>query len=256
MGDMQEWNIVHRNITVMPAGAGNSNNIERLAMPQLPINKHAGREAWSPTPRPPFDPRGPVQAPDAACVASLPLIDALERMGCGGMLLDEGGYALLTNPTALRLLWDEVGPPSGHVEEREWVCSAIKRLLRSSSERFAVNANTWVTIQREDKRDLALYAVPIGGAGDALARTILILVDLSTAPQPRAAVLEKLFGLTGAEARLAIQIGRGETPADIALEHGVSMPTVRSQLASVFAKTQTSRQAELVALLARIAILP
>jgi DNA-binding CsgD family transcriptional regulator len=34
------------------------------------------------------------------------------------------------------------------------------------------------------------------------------------------------------------------------------MATVRSQLASVLAKTQTRRQAELVALLARIAILP
>lgn len=74
--------------------------------------------------------------------------------------------------------------------------------------------------------------------------------------QPRGEVLERLFGLTGAEARLAIRIGRGDTPADVAQETGVSMATVRSQLAAVFAKTQTSRQAELVALLARVAILP
>jgi len=184
-----------------------------------------------------------------------PLIDTLERMGCGGVLLDEMGYALLTNPVALRLLRDEVGPPSGPVEEREWLRNAIKRLLRSSSERFTLKADAWVTIHREDKRDLALHAVPIG-EGDVQARTMVILVDLSTTPQPRSEVLEKLFGLTAAEARLAIQIGRGDTPADIALENGVSIATVRSQLASVFAKTQTSRQAELVALLARVAILP
>jgi DNA-binding CsgD family transcriptional regulator len=55
---------------------------------------------------------------------------------------------------------------------------------------------------------------------------------------------------------LAVQITRGDTPADIARETGVSIATVRSQLASVFAKTQTGRQAELVALLARVAILP
>jgi DNA-binding CsgD family transcriptional regulator len=184
-----------------------------------------------------------------------PLIDTLERMGCGGVLLDEMGYGLLTNPVALRLLRDEVGPPSGPVEEREWLRNAIKRLLRSSSERFTLKADAWVTIHREDKRDLALHAVPIG-EGDVQARTMVILVDLSTTPQPRSEVLEKLFGLTAAEARLAIQIGRGDTPADIALENGVSIATVRSPLASVFAKTQTSRQAELVALLARVAILP
>jgi DNA-binding CsgD family transcriptional regulator len=65
-----------------------------------------------------------------------------------------------------------------------------------------------------------------------------------------------MFGLTPAEERLAVQITRGDTPADIARETGVSIATVRSQLAAVFAKTQTGRQAELVALLARVAILP
>jgi DNA-binding CsgD family transcriptional regulator len=185
-----------------------------------------------------------------------PLIEALERMGCGGVLLDEVCHALLTNPTALGLLRDEVGSPAGAVEEQEWVRSAIKRLLRKASARFTLDAEAWVTIQREDRRDLALHAVPIGGAGDVSACTMLILVDLSTAPQPKPAVLERLFGLTGVEARLAIRIGRGDTPADVAQETGVSMATVRSQLAAVFAKTQTSRQAELVALLARVAILP
>jgi DNA-binding CsgD family transcriptional regulator len=185
-----------------------------------------------------------------------PLIEALERMGCGGVLLDETGDALLTNPTAARLLRENVGPPSGQVDEREWVRSAIRRLLRSSSERFTLNADTWVTIPRADKRDLVLHAVAIGEAGDAQAHTVLILVDLSTSPQPQPEVLETLFGLTSAEAKLAVRITRGDTPADIALENGVSIATVRSQLAAVFAKTQTSRQAELVALLARVAILP
>ena len=64
------------------------------------------------------------------------------------------------------------------------------------------------------------------------------------------------FGLTAAEAKVAVQIGRGDMLADIAGEHGVSVATVRSQLASVFAKTQTRRQTELAMLLARIAILP
>jgi DNA-binding CsgD family transcriptional regulator len=195
--------------------------------------------------------RAPLLAP-----VGQPLIEVLERMGCGGVLLDEAGDAVLTNPAAARLLQENAGPPSGLVDEREWVRSAIKRLLRSSSERVTPEADAWVTISREDKRALVLHAVPIEASGDVQASTVLILVDLNTSPQPQPEILETLFGLTSAEAKLAVRITRGDTPADIALENGVSLATVRSQLAAVFAKTQTSRQAELAALLARVAILP
>jgi len=185
-----------------------------------------------------------------------PLIDSLERMGCGGLVLDEGGHVLLANATAERILEQDVGRASGRIEKSEWLRGAIKKLLRQASSRFKLDQETWVRIPREDKRDLVLHAVPIGDNPDAGARTVLILVDLSFNPEPAPEVLEKMFGLTPAEARTAIQITRGETPADIAQGCGVSIATVRSQLASVFAKTQTGRQAELVALLARVSILP
>jgi DNA-binding CsgD family transcriptional regulator len=69
-------------------------------------------------------------------------------------------------------------------------------------------------------------------------------------------MLQRMFGLTMAETRLAIQMARGDVPADVARSRRLSRTTIRSQLASVFAKTQTRRQAELVTLLARVAVLP
>jgi DNA-binding CsgD family transcriptional regulator len=57
------------------------------------------------------------------------------------------------------------------------------------------------------------------------------------------------FGLTRAEARLACAIAEGRSPAEAAALFGRKLTTVRSQLRQVFAKTGTSRQAELVALL-------
>src|SRR3954466_1999988 len=59
-----------------------------------------------------------------------PLIDTLERMGCGGVLLDEIGHALLTTPPAVPWWGDGGAPPAGPVEDREWLRNAIKRLLR------------------------------------------------------------------------------------------------------------------------------
>lgn len=54
------------------------------------------------------------------------------------------------------------------------------------------------------------------------------------------------YGLTAAELRVARRLIEGLTPAEIAAVDGVSPLTVRSQLKSIFAKTDTRRQAEVV----------
>jgi DNA-binding CsgD family transcriptional regulator len=61
--------------------------------------------------------------------------------------------------------------------------------------------------------------------------------------------LRARFGLTKAEARLALRLAEGASLANAAQAFDVKMTTIRSQLQQVFAKTETSRQAELVALL-------
>ncbi|WP_174299462.1 helix-turn-helix transcriptional regulator [Caulobacter sp. S45] len=62
--------------------------------------------------------------------------------------------------------------------------------------------------------------------------------------------LAELFTLTAAEARLAEALYDGLTLRDASIRHGISINTARAQLSSVFAKTQTHRQADLVRLMA------
>jgi DNA-binding CsgD family transcriptional regulator len=66
---------------------------------------------------------------------------------------------------------------------------------------------------------------------------------------PATARLRAEFGLTKAEARLALRIAEGSSLASAAQTFGVKLTTIRSQLQQVFAKTGTSRQSELVAML-------
>jgi DNA-binding CsgD family transcriptional regulator len=80
----------------------------------------------------------------------------------------------------------------------------------------------------------------------------LILTDMTRPTFTDVALLGRLFGLTGAEARLAALLGNGHDLASIAITLGVTRETLRSQLKAVFAKTGMRRQAELVALSARI----
>ena len=59
-------------------------------------------------------------------------------------------------------------------------------------------------------------------------------------------LLRSHFGLTRAEARLALHLVAGETLRCAAVKLSISYETARSQLKSIFKKTRTHRQAELV----------
>jgi len=54
------------------------------------------------------------------------------------------------------------------------------------------------------------------------------------------------FGLTPAEARLAVHLVTGESLRSAAAKLSISYETARSQLKNIFNKTGTCRQAELV----------
>jgi DNA-binding CsgD family transcriptional regulator len=69
------------------------------------------------------------------------------------------------------------------------------------------------------------------------------------AASPPADLLREVFGFTPAEASVAAALSCGRALPDIARQLGVGQSTVKSQLKSIMAKTQTRRQAELVALL-------
>ena len=62
------------------------------------------------------------------------------------------------------------------------------------------------------------------------------------------------FGLTRCEATLAAALAAGRALKQIAKLRGVGIGTVRGQLKSIFIKTATTRQPELVAMLSRLAV--
>ncbi len=81
---------------------------------------------------------------------------------------------------------------------------------------------------------------------------LCLIVPLDQRRMATAQQLMQLFGLSAAEARLARALVSGETLECYATESGLKIPTVKSQLRSVFEKTGTDRQAALVRLIAGI----
>jgi DNA-binding CsgD family transcriptional regulator len=77
--------------------------------------------------------------------------------------------------------------------------------------------------------------------------------DFFDLPVPSEARLKALFDLSGAEARLAQRLARGDSVEEVAQSLSIKMTTARTQLAAIFVKTATRRQAKLVAILSRVA---
>jgi DNA-binding CsgD family transcriptional regulator/PAS domain-containing protein len=83
-----------------------------------------------------------------------------------------------------------------------------------------------------------------------------LIVTLGSAPGETPVVeidhVAQWFGLTPAEARLAVALAAGDTLKDYAALRAVSVNAVRFLLKSIFRKTGATTQAQLVALLARL----
>jgi len=90
-----------------------------------------------------------------------------------------------------------------------------------------------------------VFTIPVGNGADMVQKH---RKSRSTGRLSEAS-LRSRFSLTPAEAQIALGIADGETLAAIAEARHVSVSTARGQLKSVFAKTGTHRQAELIALL-------
>lgn len=112
-----------------------------------------------------------------------------------------------------------------------------------------------VIVPRMDKYPVIVRIWPFEGPAhppDQELRALLTLNALGPRPGPPAAILAKTFRLTPSEAKLACIIARGAAPDIAARELHISRETARNQLKSVFAKTDTHRQSELVALLLQV----
>ncbi len=93
----------------------------------------------------------------------------------------------------------------------------------------------------------ALHGVVPGSSSD-----LLLLLKRLDADSER--TWRERLGLTPAEARLALALVAGESTAQLADRWQVSRETLKSQLGALFRKTETNRQAQLVAFLMAVGV--
>lgn len=113
--------------------------------------------------------------------------------------------------------------------------------------------SSMVSARRADGGCLSLMLTPISRRGES--QVLIIAQGAQFDGGARRSRLSSLFRLSAAELDLATALLEGRSLSEIAAAREVAVNTLRVQLRSVLKKTGTSRQAELVALLARLPIL-
>jgi DNA-binding CsgD family transcriptional regulator len=192
--------------------------------------------------------RSPVRPDGTAGDKSDEFGAALARVGCGQVLLARDRL-IEASATARTILEREYRYCTG----RETLYSALRQLINRAGAELPIGSMSWLATSTKDGLSRLVNQI-INARSDGT--STVILLDLDAHPEPAPGTLRRLFGLTAAETQLAVELSRGRNLLDIARSRRLSRTTIRSHLAALFVKTQTRRQAELVALLGRIAILP
>jgi DNA-binding CsgD family transcriptional regulator len=187
---------------------------------------------------------------------------ALAHVPYGLFALAADGHVLTMNPEAERILNARDG-----LTTRCGVLAATAapdrlRAAMSRAGSLAASATTEhgeiVRIPRPSARrpyQVLMAPVPAAPSERLLGFTgrptvaIAIVCDPEASPLPTAAALCQLFSLTPALSRLAATLAAGKTLAEHAEEARITVGTARVQLKELFARTNTSRQAELVRVL-------
>lgn len=186
--------------------------------------------------------------------------DALQALGLPGAVLHGRGRVLAANSLFEALMPSLFQDRARRVTITNAAADALLAIALDTLPSGDMRSVKSIPIAAAHARlPMVLHLVPIRRAAHDLfarATSLLVVTPINRGAVPTADVLQGLFDLTPAEARIARAIGQAQSIEDLALTTSVSRETVRSQFKSVLQKTGVSRQQDLIALLAGKALPP
>jgi DNA-binding CsgD family transcriptional regulator/PAS domain-containing protein len=184
----------------------------------------------------------------------------LDRLPVGFLAINAAGKVLLVNRRAQEILDLNDGLTLGRdglVTPRREHTNSLRGLIQgaiATASGKGIDSAGAMSIPRPSLlRAFQVLVTPLQSRTSALlpdsAAAAVSVSDPESRIEPPDKLFARLFGLTPAEARLAGALMRGDSLTDAADEFRISRNTVRSQLRSIFDKTATSRQGDLIRLL-------
>ena len=174
------------------------------------------------------------------------------------------GQVVFVNAAAKRLLSraDGITSRDGYIGQPTFERQRrLHKLIAETCRAGARHIDALVVSRPSKRRTMtlivrALTGAPSGGNAQACGHALMVVAENDIALGCAGDLLQHSFGLTRAEVRLMDAMLYGGSLPDIALKLGVSHSTVRTQMRSLFDKTGTHRQNELIKLILRVHAAP
>lgn len=176
---------------------------------------------------------------------------ALDEIDLGVCLVASGGRLLYANCTAR----NQLGPESP-LQLAEGQLAALQRNDQTRLEQALLDAQQrglrhLICLGRGAER-LSLSVLPLQESSNGPVHALLVLGKRSLCGELPMLAFAREHQLTAAEQQVLQALCQGLQPQEIAQRHGVAISTVRTQIASVRAKTATESIRELVAMVAQL----
>ena len=180
--------------------------------------------------------------------------DALDRLSQALVVVDAQSCVLFANRAANALLGNGLSVYDGILRAGvNGQTTKLHRMVAGCARPDLANTGGHIAVARGPGRlTLSLLVTPANSQPGWLAGrqpcAMIFVTDPETVATPETAFLQNQFGLTPAEAVLARELLSGDGVEVAARRIGISVPTARTHLRRVLAKTGAGRQAELVRL--------
>jgi DNA-binding CsgD family transcriptional regulator len=181
-------------------------------------------------------------------------VQVCQQLGMPAAVLREDGRAVVMNPLFKELHSQfvfngdriEIADPTAN----EFFKQQLASLDRRNRDKIVYSSPV---LAADGYPPLIFHLLPMEGSfGSTFG--ILVVTTLDTRDVPSTNLVERLFALTPAEARVAALIGSGLSPRQAAEKLGISEGTVRTVLKHVFTKVGVSRQSELAVVLTKLTL--
>jgi DNA-binding CsgD family transcriptional regulator len=186
------------------------------------------------------------------------LYSALDQADSGIVLFDHHGHSAFVNRAAKRildrrdgLLFSDNSLVATESQERSRLAELVRRAVSGLQPNREVGGGTMrITRKRGRPLHLRIATFPCERVTSASQFAAIALIgDPDKLQHFPLETIQSSYGLTRAEALLALLLMEGKSLAEAAELNGVTLNTLRSQLKSIFLKTGTRRQGELIGLL-------
>lgn len=193
--------------------------------------------------------------------ANTALLDALDRMPVGVIVVHEQGTVAFANSAANAVLeqCDGLGSSAeGLVAASPAESRALRLLVRAAAATAAgrgTNSGGVMSLSRPSmRRPFSILVTPlrpesVPGLGEQGGMAAVFVTDPERTVQTDADVIRRLWGLTPVEAAIAMRLASGDGISDISDQLKIADGTVRWHVKHVLAKTNTKRQSSLVRVL-------